>query len=139
MLLQKHFGSAYAMADYSSQSHNVYFSATYMPIPSLQFTGSVNFNMSKGELDPVIFPDVRAALTADTLSHQDFTFDEMHTYSDLNYSLVELGFGVAYQVGPRVALTANAEYADLTDDTGYVYGLESGSYYMIRTGVRIDF
>jgi hypothetical protein len=38
-----------------------------------------------------------------------------------------------------VSLSANADYADLKDETGYVYGIESGSYFMIRSGVRIDF
>ncbi len=138
-LLQEHYGSAYTMADYTSQAHNVYLTGSFMATPKLNFTGSINYNMSKGELDPVVMPDVRAELTTDTLAHQDFTFDEMHTYSDLEYGYLQLGLGLEYKVGPRFTISASADYADMKDETGYVYGIEGGSYFMIRSGVRIDF
>ena len=47
--------------------------------------------------------------------------------------------GTELTVSPGVTLTADGEYAELTDDAGWVYGLESGSLFMIRTGVRLDF
>ena len=139
VLLQKHFGSTYTMADYTSQTHNVYLTGSFLVTPKLSLTGSINYNLSKGELEQVIMPDVRAELTEDTLSHQDFTFDQMHTYSDLDYGYLQLGLGMEYKAGPRLTISAGAEYADLKDETGYVYGIESGSYLMIRSGVRIDF
>ena len=42
-------------------------------------------------------------------------------------------------LAPGLTLSADGEFADLTDDGVYVYGDESGSYYMIRTGIRLDF
>jgi hypothetical protein len=138
VILPRHFGSLYSMADYTSEAHNIYLTTSFMATPKLNLTGSINYNMSKGELEQVTMPEME--LGADTiLSHQDFTFDEMHNYSKLDFGFMQFGFGAEYQVSPRVLLSANADYADLKDNTGYVYGIESGSYFMIRSGVRIEF
>ncbi len=69
------------------------------------------------------------------LPHHDLDFSEVNEYSHLNYGYLQLDFGLEFQAAPRVTLTADGEYADLSDKTGYVYGVESGSYFMVRTGV----
>lgn len=126
------------MADYTSQAHNIYLTTSVMPMPKLQLTGSVNYNISKGELEQVLMPE--ASLEVDTmLSHQDFTFEDMHNYSKLDYGYLQLGLGAEYEIAPRFTITADADYADLKDETGYVYGIESGSYFMVRTGIRLEF
>jgi len=134
----EHYGSAYTMSDYTSKSHNLYMTASFMPTPVTNITLSVNYHLSKASLDQVIFPDVRAQL-ADTLAHQDFTFDEMNTYSDLDYGILQLGAGLEYKLTPQVTWSSDIEYYDLKDDAPYVYGDESGSIFFIRSGVRFDF
>jgi hypothetical protein len=134
----KHFGSLYTMADYESKAHTIYMNMSFLPQPDWTFTGRVVFNMAEAAYDEVMMPVPSSEVTT-SLSHQDFTFEEMHTYSALDYSYVQAGLGVEFRVSPGVTLTADADYADLTDDTGYVYGVESGSYFLIRSGVRFDF
>lgn len=136
--LAKHFGSAYTMTDFESKAHNFYLAASFMPTPKLSLTGSFTFNKSEGAMGNVIMPDVRAQL-GDTLSHQDFTFNELHTYSDIDFKMIQLGLSAEYKLTPSIGLTAGIDYADLEDKTGYVYGSESGSFFLIRSGVRIDF
>lgn len=140
----KHYGSAYAMTDYETNSINLYLNASYSYSPRLMLFGSVLFNQSKAELDQVIMPDVTARLfneftgTTD-LTHQDFTFDEMHEYSDLDYQLLGFSLGFEYELSLDLNWTADGQYYDLTDNKGYVYGDESGPLLMVRSGLQFEF
>jgi hypothetical protein len=127
------------MTDYTTEAHNIFLSATFLPTAKLSFTGRFDLNKSKAEMDEVDFPDVRAMLGVDTLPHQDFTFEEIHEYSNLDYQIIRAGLGLEYKLMPRVTFTADGEWADLDDKTGYVYGIESGSYFLIRSGFRFEF
>jgi len=126
------------MVDYVSKAHNLHATASFLAGPDLTLNGSVNYNISQSALEQVKMPTPSAEV-ASSLSHQDFTFDDMHNYSKLDYGYLQLGFGAEYQVSPRFTITADVDYADFKDETGYVYGIESGTYLMVRTGVRLDF
>ncbi len=126
------------MADQKSKAHNIYATGSFVATEKLRLHGSVTFNMSTAELDPVVMPDVSSEVSSD-LSHQDFTFDHLHTYSDLDYQLIDFAAGAAYKLTPDVTFTIDGEYVDLSDNDGYVYGIESGSMYMIRTGIKFKF
>jgi hypothetical protein len=134
----KHYGSLFTMADYTTKAHNLYATVSFLASPKLTFTGLLNYNISKGELEQVNMPAPSTEVES-SLTHQDYTFEEMHEYSNLDYGYLRLGLGTEYRVASGTAITADIEYADLSDETGYVYGIESGSYFMIRSGVRIDF
>jgi len=135
----KHYGSLFSMADYESRAHTVYLNMALVPQPDWVFSGRVVFNMSEAAYDEVMMPNAGSEVSG-SLSHQDFTFNEMHAYSNIDYSYMQAGVGIEYRITPSVTLTADADYADLQDDSGgYVYGVESGSYFMIRTGARFDF
>jgi len=133
-----HFGSMYAMSDYKSNSHNIYFASNLIATDRLSFSLLANYNKSDAELDQVLMPDITDRLMGE-LTHQDFTFDEMHTYSNLDYELFTGSLGAEYMLSEGVTVTANLDYADLADNAGYVYGIESGSYFVIRGGFRFDF
>ncbi len=128
----------FTMADYETKGTNVYLSVSGAPTEKLRVTSTLVYNKSTGEYDPVVMPDVTARLAGD-LTHQDFTFDHMHEYSNLDYSLMQLSLGGEYLVAKGVTFTVNGDYADLSDDAGYVYGDESGSLFMVRSGFRLDF
>ncbi len=83
-------------------------------------------------------PDVPQEVT-DNIAAADYDFSSMDQYSDLAYKQFNVSVGAEYAISPRVSLTADAAYIDLTDDKGYVYGIESGSIYVVRTGVKIGF
>ena len=133
-----HFGSAYAMADYETKSQNLYLTSSYIYSPKLKFHGTVGYNKSTAEMEQVTFPDMTTEVD-NALHHSDFTFEHMHDYSNLDYELINFSLGLEYMLSKDVVWTADGEYADLKDNEGYVYGIESGSMYMIRTGIRFVF
>ena len=91
---------------------------------------------SKGSMELVTMPDVPQEVT-DNIAAADYDFSSIGYYSDLAYVLYNVWIGAEYALFRNTALTADIVYYNLTDDTGYVYGNESGSMYMFRTGVRI--
>jgi len=140
----KHYGSEYAMVDYKTNSMNLYLNTSYAYSPKLQLSAMVTYNKSTAALDEVIMPDITSRLyneftDATDLTHQDFTFNEMDDYSDLDYQLMGLSLGFEYLLSEGLTWTASGEYYDLVDDEGYVYGDESGSLFIIRTGFNYDF
>lgn len=132
-----HYGSLYTMADYTNKVHNIYLTANYTPNKDMRLFGSMTFNKAEGSLEQVMMPDIEARLDG-ALENQDFDFSNMHTYSDLDYKLLKFSLGFEYKIAPTVTFTADGDYADLTDNQSWVYGNESGSYFMIRSGVRFD-
>lgn len=134
----KHYGSAYAMTDYTSKSHYFYLTTGFSPNAKIRTFGTLSFTKSEASLDEVVMPNVEDLLNGD-LTHQDFTFPKMQTYSDLNYGIIRISLGVSVRLSPRITWTATGDYADLSDDAAYVYGDESGSLSVIKTGLKIDF
>ncbi|MBD3403488.1 hypothetical protein GF420_11375 [candidate division GN15 bacterium] len=134
----KHFGSLYTMEDYTTTSHNVFVNANYVASEKVNLFGTVGFTKATAELDEIVMPAVTTEIE-NSLSHQDFTFEEAHTYSDLDYTILRFTLGGEYTIAPNVVWTADFDYADLTDDQPWVYGDESGSYFVVRSGVRFDF
>lgn len=125
------------MVDYTSENHSVFASVSYLPATNMTFTGTVNYNKATGELDEFTLnyeDKLRGGLT-----HFDYTFEETPSYSDIDYELINFTLGMEYRFTPSVTFTADMDYADLEDKAGSVYGDESGSYFMIRSGVRVDF
>ena len=138
MTTARHYGSEYTMADYKSNSHNIYLNGNFQATDKLRLMGAFIANLSKAKYDAVIMPTLPAEVT-DDLSHQDFGFDMMHTYSDLDYSFFQFGFGFEYLLSKGVTYTANADYYNLTDDAPFVYGDETGSMLILRTGIQVLF
>ena len=134
----EHFGSLYTMADYKTKAQNVYLNISGTPTPKLRLTSTLMYNKSTGEYDRVNMPEPSHEVTS-TLVDQDFTFDNMHEYSNLDYSMIQVSLGLSYKLADRITFTADGEYADLTDNAGYVYGIESGSLFMVRSGMKFDF
>lgn len=133
----------YTMADYETNAHTMYFSTSYQLTPKLLLNGMVTYNMSEGGLQEVVMPDVTDRLVDSegnpALTHQDFDFEHMPDYSDLDYEILRLHAGAEYRLTDRITFTADGDYADLTDNQAYVYGNETGSYFMIRSGFRFGF
>ena len=128
----------YTMADYETKASNVYVSATGQATERLRMNGSLTYSKSTASYETVIMPDVTDRLDGE-LGNQDFTFEEMDTYSNLDYSLIQGALGFDYLLAAGLTFTVDGLYADMTDDAGWVYGIETGSYFQIRSGFRIDF
>ena len=135
----------YTMVDYESKVHNIYFSASLRASDKLKLFGSLAYNMAEAAMTDVVMPDPTAQLTnpvydsGHDLEEADFTFEEMHTYSDLDYKYMSLELGGAYMLTETVTFTVDGGFADLTDDAPYVYGDGTGSMMMIRSGLKVSF
>jgi len=75
----------------------------------------------------------------EALEHLDYTFENMYTYSHLNYLSFNVTAGFVYTFKNGMQWTVEGSYSDLDDRTGYVFGSESGSLLVVRSGVQIDF
>lgn len=128
------------MVDYTTNTHTFYLSAGVAATPKLRLNGLVTYNLAEGSLEEGILPEEEIFYNGvQVLAHQDFSFEEMYDYSNLDYELLRLAVGAEYQLTPQIQVTIDGELADLTDNEGYVFGNESGSFYMIRSGFRFNF
>lgn len=134
----KHYGTLSTMEDYTTTSHSVFLNGTFAASATMTLHGAVGFTKATAELNEVVMPDVSSEI-ASGLSHQDFTFEQMHTYSDLDYTILQLSIGGEIKLASNVTWTASFDYADFADDQPWVYGDESGSMFIVRSGVRFDF
>jgi hypothetical protein len=73
------------------------------------------------------------------LEHMDYDFSQMHTYSNIDFALWRLTLGFDYRFSDLWKGTFDVNYADLSDKAPYVYGDESGSYYVVRAAARMSF
>lgn len=117
-----------------------------MVSPQMMVFGTVSYNKSTGKLDEVVMDLDTTRLWNEVrniydLPHQNFDFTEMNEYANMDYGLLGASLGLEYRVSPRVTLSADGQYYDLKDDNegGYVYGNETGSYFIVRAGVGYEF
>lgn len=100
------------------------------------------FTLSESSMDEVQMPDP-LSVAKDTdpagfFSARDYTYEDMHTYSNLDYTYFRGGVGFDYRFNAKFLWSTKLDYYDLKDDNGdYVYGDESGSYVVIRSGIEI--
>jgi len=134
----KHYGTLYTMSDYTSKSQTLYLGGSVQATDKLRVHGTAVMNMATAEYDPVEMPAVTEEVTIE-LSHMDYNFENLHSYSALDYELLQVSLQADYRLASDLTFTLGGDYADLKDNAGYVYGDESGQYFMIRSGVKIDF
>ena len=134
----KHYGTLYTMSDYTGKSQSLYLSGSVQATSKLRLNGTAVLNMSTAAYDDVIMPDVTEEVHTE-LGHADYNFENTPTYSDLDYEIMRVSIEATYALATDLTFTVGGDMADLKDNTGYVYGDETGKYFMIRTGVKIDF
>lgn len=132
----KHYGSFFADTEYKNDAVSLSAALIFLPTAKLNLNLSGNYLGAKGSLDMGPMPQVLSEVT-DNIAAADYDFSHIGQYSDLDYAQVQLTLGAEYMLSGRVWLTGDASYLDLTDDQGYVYGVESGSMFVVRTGVRV--
>ena len=125
-----------AETEYKNESVTASCNILFTASDVLNFTLGGSYIDSKASMTMVTVPEVPQEVT-ENIAAADYDFDAIGYYSDLAYVLYNVWLGAEYALSPHASLTADIVYDDLTDDTGYVYGNESGSMYVFRTGVRI--
>jgi hypothetical protein len=89
-------------------------------------------------MDPVELPDLTDQLEGE-LEHMDYDLSEINQYSKVDFGLLRLTVGMDYRFTSLWKGTFDVTYADLSDDAPYVYGNESGSYWVARAAARMNF
>lgn len=108
----------------------------YHPTPKLGVMLGANLSQSKASFDPIQMPNVNSEVT-DAIEIGYYDYSMIHNYSDLEYSFMNLSLGAEYQVNKSFALTLDVDYYNLKDSQAYVYGDETGSFYIVKTGFRL--
>ncbi|UCD63910.1 MAG: hypothetical protein JSW34_00350 [Candidatus Zixiibacteriota bacterium] len=125
------------MSDYESKAHNVYITASYVPAADLRLSATVAYNKAEASLQEVAMPGVEDRLEGE-LEDQDFTFEQMPLYSDLDFELINFTLGFEYVLSPQVTWTADGTFGTLWDYAPYVYDDETGAVFVVRSGLRIQ-
>lgn len=135
----KHYGSLYTTTDYTTDVTMVNGALTIMPTDNLFVTIGGNYSKSEADFDPVIMPQLSAELQLEIdmeIGGANYDYSQIHTYSDLSYKRLDGSLKVDYKISDRFNWSAEVIYIKLTDDSGYVYGDETGSIYIVRSGLE---
>lgn len=95
-----------------------------------------NYSKSDSSFDPIVMPVVTDQLILNSIAQSYYDYSMIHTYSDLSYGFLNLSLGLEYELSKSTALLFDVRYYDLKGYESYVYGDESGSFYVIRVGFR---
>ena len=105
---------------------------------SIKFDLTGSYSSSEAGFDevemPVNNPEFQEAQHA--IHEGDYDYSEMNTYSDMSYSYMNLGASIKVKVTDNLLFKLGLDYHDLTDDKTYVYGNESGSFFVVKTGFQ---
>lgn len=125
------------ITDYSSDAH--VFSGGISFRPSNQWLLQLRGNAIKttADMDKPMMPEVTAEVE-EQIHAGIWDYSMIDAYSDLDYEQFDISADGSYQFTPKVRLNVGATYRDLTDNEGYVYGIESGSLWIVRTGITYD-
>lgn len=139
---QEHYGSFFAETEYENKALSLSANILFLATEKVNFSLSGSFMDSKGVMQIIGMSDVPQEVT-DNVGAADYDYGSIYQYSDLDYTQLNVTFGTEYSISERISWTLDAAYYDLTDNMedyeGYVYGIETGSLYVIRSGVRIGF
>ena len=112
----------------------VFFNAMLNASEKFRFFMDGVYTKSEGSFDSF------GVLEADaTVGNQDLDYTHTNEYSDLDFSLFELTYGVSFQIDTNARLYSSVTYMDLTDDQPYVYGDQDGSVTFYSTGMTVGF
>jgi len=73
------------------------------------------------------------------VANADLDYSMINEYSDLDYQMIELTYGVNFRVGRTSRLYGSITYLDLIDDQPYVYGDLDGTLTILSTGMTVGF
>ena len=122
------------MTDYTSEYNTVFFNAVLNASKTFKFYMDGTFTKSEGSFSS--FGELEAE---ETVANQNLDYSAVNEYSDLDYSLLELTYGVSFQVDTTARLYSAVTYMDLTDDQPYVYGDQDGSVTVYSAGMTVGF
>lgn len=135
----KHYGSLYTTTEYTTDVKMVNGSFTIIPVNNVFVTIGGNYSISEADFDPVIMPQLPDDVQQDIdneIGAANYDYSQIHTYSDLSYKRLDGSFKIDYKMSDRLSWSAEVIYINFKDENGYVYGDETGSLYIVRSGLE---
>ena len=137
----KHYGSLYTTTQYTTDVKIINGSFMIVPANKLVVTISGNYSINEADFDPVVMPELSDSLQQvidQEIAANNYDYSQMHAYSDLSYKRLDGSFKLNYKFSHRLDWSAEVIYLKFTDDNGYVYGNETGSLYIVRSGLEFS-
>ena len=122
------------MSDYTTEFNVVFFNAMLNASEKFKFYMDGAYTKSEGS-----FTSFGVLEADETVPNQDLDYSMVNEYSDLDFALFELTYGVSFQVDTNARLYTSVTYMDLTDDQPYVYGDQDGSITYYSAGMTVGF
>ena len=132
--------------DYDSDVHTFMVAANYDPLPRLSFNVGASYSIAESEIQNVDFASDEHTNgdRLDTMTGWKGTYDpdnnnHMESYSELDYTVLDINVGASYAINDYVGITVNYLFSEVQDDDQYVYGDESGQYQSLMTYLTFRF
>jgi hypothetical protein len=110
---------------------------SYKLSPKLKLYANGNYTMSEAAFDQFNMPETEnRELAEDYIHHANYDYGQMHTYSDLEYGFMNINLDTEFKISENLSWTLGLNYFDLQDKKDWVFGDETGSYYIIKTGFQ---
>ncbi len=125
--------------------HTIMATFNWNVLKNLSFNAGVAYSIADMEVEDVDFPneswtydqerdfidrDMRGNSEAAVKwagEYNPANMNDMESYSDLEYSILNINIGVNYAISSRIGLTLNYTFEDVDDDEAYVYGDTDGT------------
>ncbi len=130
-----HYGSANALAENETSLNSYFLQLDTKPFENISLSLKAAVIDAKMGFDPVTEWDI----PANTLTHHDFDYSGINTYSDLDYNIYEFGLNLNYLISDNLSLVAEAMYDKFEDYQPYVYGDTTGNWFYGKLAVRYIF
>jgi hypothetical protein len=120
--------------------------ANWQASDKLNLNFGVAYSMATSEIQDVTFisdphtnGDRMDALTPWKGTYDLANTNDMESYSELDYNILDLNIEAMYSFSHNLDLTVNYMISDVDDRENYVYGDESGFYHSLRAWVTYRF
>lgn len=130
----QHFGSASDLTTYTTSGHVFFANLDMYPVEKLNLYIKGSYTLAKGD-----FERVEMKLPQEYVHHADYDYTNIHTYSDISQSILEVSGGARYTVSEHVGIFGNMDYVAFDDDEPWVYRDQTGDYYATTLGATITF
>ncbi len=141
----EHYDSTSAESIYTTKTNTFFVSANLQATPKVGLFLEGVYTLAEGgyaawgDVTPTDVP-VEAPISPDNpASTANYDFSSVNQYSDLDYTQLDLTFGLNYQLDKAAKVYGSVNLMDLQDDQTYVYGGLTGSIVTYAAGMSVGF
>lgn len=121
--------------DYTNEFSVVFFNAMLNASERFRFYMDGAYTKSEGSFSDLGVLEAPGG----TAPNQDLDYSLTNGYSDLDFTLFELTYGMSFLVDEGTRLYTSVTTMDLTDDQPYTYGDQDGNITVYSAGMTVGF